>query len=390
MFFLDMAYGIPEDTRYLARVWVRPHLRGEGIGRALIRCAELFAADSGATRLFAACVPTTAPCAACLRSSGGVTRCASITVARVRRCCFGFAPTANRREAPGRCPPPLGSSRRTQRRAVRALPHAARSLRDSPGEMSTRTRPLHRDVRRAFKVAYEAYVLNGILKPRRVQRHLFFWARFVLRKQRPTIIGITGSVGKSTATQRVAAVLTHPDAKAVIGKVRRTTNNMNNHDGLPLVVLGFDDFIKGPLNIVWLLLRLPFRALRLALSRGYPRLLVLEYGSDRVGYIDRMVELAPPAIAIITAIGPAHLEGMGSMDGVVQEKASLLRGHPAPRLVILGEDHDWIESLAACARSPLVRIPGRGINWRSASPSRCVRTWACPPRSRKGRTNAGT
>ena len=57
MFFFDMAYGIPQDTRYLARVWVRPHLRGEGIGRALIRCAESFAGDSGATRLFAACVP---------------------------------------------------------------------------------------------------------------------------------------------------------------------------------------------------------------------------------------------------------------------------------------------------------------------------------------------
>ena len=182
----------------------------------------------------------------------------------------------------------------------------------------------------------------------------------------------------------MAAVLTHPDAEAVIGKARRTTNNMNNHDGLPLVVLGFDDFIKGPLNIVWLLLRLPFRALRLALSGSYPRPLVLEYGSDRSGYIDRMVELAPPAIAIITAIGPAHLEGMGSMDGVVQEKASLLRGHPAPRLVILGEDHDWIEPLAACARSPLVRVPAAESNWRSASPSRCVRTWACPPRSRNG------
>ena len=50
-------------------------------------------------------------------------------------------------------------------------------------------------------------------------------------------IGITGSVGKSTTTEVVSAMLMHPDAEAVIGKLGRTVRNMNNHDGLPLVVL---------------------------------------------------------------------------------------------------------------------------------------------------------
>jgi len=215
--------------------------------------------------------------------------------------------------------------------------------------------------RRKFTVAYDAYVVNGIVDPRRIQRHLFFWARFTLRKKKPLIIGITGSVGKSTTAEIVSAVLMHPDAEAVAGKVGRTVNNMNNHDGLPLVVLGFTDFVNGPLCNFWLMIRLPFRALRLAFSHGYPKVLVLEYGSDRSGYLDRMVELAPPDIAIITAIAPAHLDGMRSMHGVVHEKASLLRGAQPPRLSILGEDHDYIEQLAACARSPLVRVPGRGI-----------------------------
>ena len=215
--------------------------------------------------------------------------------------------------------------------------------------------------REKASLAYDAYVLNGVVEPRRVQRHLFFWARLVLRKKKPLIIGITGSVGKSTTTEIVSAVLKHPAAEAVIGKVGNTINNMNNHDGLPLVVLGFHDFVKGPIGNLLLLLRLPLRALRLVLSRRFPKVLVLEYGTDRSGYLERMVELAPPDIAIITAIGPAHLEGMGSMDGVVHEKAALLRGRTAPRLVILGEDHDYIEQLAACARSPVVRLHGRGI-----------------------------
>jgi len=216
--------------------------------------------------------------------------------------------------------------------------------------------------RKKASVAYDAYVLNGIVEPRRVQRHLFFWARFVLRKKKPMIIGITGSVGKSTATEVVSAVLMQPAAEAVIGKVGKTFNNMNNHDGLPLVVLGFQDFVKGPVSNLLLMLRLPVRALRLVLSQRFPKVLVLEYGTDRSGYLERMVDLAPPDIAIITAIGPAHLEGMGSMEGIVREKASLLRGPRPPRLAILGEDHEYIEQLAACARSPVVRLPGRGVD----------------------------
>ena len=226
--------------------------------------------------------------------------------------------------------------------------------------MSFHVKQLLAECRRKAGVAYDAYILHGIVDPRRVQRHLFFWARYVLRKKKPLIIGITGSVGKSTTTEVVSAVLMQPAAEAVIGRVGKTFNNMNNHDGLPLVVLGFRDFVKGPLRNLWLMLRLPFRAFRLAFSKQYPKVLVLEYGSDRSGYLDRMVELAPPDIAIITAIGPAHVEGMGSMEGIVHEKASLLRGARPPRLAILGEDHNYTEQLAACARSPVVRLPGRG------------------------------
>ena len=57
MFFFDMEYPIPVGTLYCSRVWVCPDVRGQGIARALMLAAESFAADSGATHLFAACVP---------------------------------------------------------------------------------------------------------------------------------------------------------------------------------------------------------------------------------------------------------------------------------------------------------------------------------------------
>jgi GNAT superfamily N-acetyltransferase len=57
MFFFDLEYPIPAKTLYLSRVWVCPDVRGQGVGRALLLSAESFAAGSGATDLFAACVP---------------------------------------------------------------------------------------------------------------------------------------------------------------------------------------------------------------------------------------------------------------------------------------------------------------------------------------------
>lgn len=57
MFFLDLEYPIPVGTHYLSQVWVSPEARGEGIGHALLLSAESFAASSGATQIFAGCVP---------------------------------------------------------------------------------------------------------------------------------------------------------------------------------------------------------------------------------------------------------------------------------------------------------------------------------------------
>lgn len=221
---------------------------------------------------------------------------------------------------------------------------------------------LFNEARRKARVGYEAYVVDGICSHRVLLPYLFFCARIILKLKRPKIIGITGSVGKSTMTEVLCSALTHPDARALIGRVGKTTNNLNNYDGLPLVVLRFQKWYKTPLEIAWLMLRLPFRTLRLAVWPNYPKVLVLEFGTDRSGYLKPLVRLAPPDIAIITAIGPAHLQGMGSMQGVVREKAALLEGEPPPRLAIFGEDHPYIEQLEKFARSASVRVPGRGVD----------------------------
>ncbi len=361
--FLDMECPLPPRTLYLSRVWVHPELRGRGVGRSLLQFAAAYGAAAGAEQLLSACVPHNGPMKRLFPDLGWTYHQRVDYLRCGPALCFCLRPESSR---PKRAFSVQEAARRLTESAAPATRFNGGRTPTGPVSAETRIRDfttrLLNEVRRKASVGYEAYILDGVVGPRVMHSQLFFWSRFILKKKKPLVIGITGSVGKSTTTEIVSAVLMHPAAEAVVGKIGRTFNNMNNYDGLPLVVLGFRDWYKTPLEKIWLTVRLPFRALRLALSRHYPRVLVLEYGTDRTGYLQPLVDLAPPEIAIITAIGPAHLQGMGSIEGIVREKATLLRGIPPPRLVILGEEHDYIDRLEACATSPVVRVRGRGVH----------------------------
>jgi hypothetical protein len=122
--------------------------------------------------------------------------------------------------------------------------------------------------------------VSAILLPYRLfVGYLSFWARLVLRARRPLIIGITGSVGKSTTTQMLADVLMHPAATPRLGLVGSTCHNMNNDIGVPLTVLRYDRWITDDVGRFLMIWSLPFRAARLAIAPTYPRILILEYGA---------------------------------------------------------------------------------------------------------------
>ena len=98
--------------------------------------------------------------------------------------------------------------------------------------------------------------------------YLAFWARRVLRAHNPRVVGITGSVGKTTTKEMIAAALMHPDALAIVGRVWKTPGNMNNNVGLPLTVLGYEGWAESAVGWLTLLASVPFRALRLVRSLG--------------------------------------------------------------------------------------------------------------------------
>ena len=127
-----------------------------------------------------------------------------------------------------------------------------------------------------------------------------------------TVVGITGSNGKTTLKELTAACL------ARVGRTLATEGNLNNDIGVPLMLS------------------------RIEQDHDYA---VIEMGASRAGEIAYLAALARPELVALTNAGPAHLEGFGSLDGVSRAKGELLRVRPRPRAAVLNADDryfaDW-------------------------------------------------
>ncbi len=111
------------------------------------------------------------------------------------------------------------------------------------------------------------------------------------RQFRGKVVVVTGSNGKSTTKEMVAAIL------SVRWRTARNPGNFNNLLGLPLSILGMPDDTEA---------------------------LVLEAGMSRPGEIGRLTEIAVPDVGLITCVAPAHLEALGDVEAVARAKGELL------------------------------------------------------------------
>ena len=148
-------------------------------------------------------------------------------------------------------------------------------------------------------------------------------AGFWRRQLKIRVVGITGSVGKSTTKELVAEVL---------GRRFRTLKNLgnlNNEIGLPLTLL--------------------------RLSRGHERA-VLEMGFYVPGEIKMLCELALPQIGVVTNVGTVHAERAGSQEAIAQGKAELVEAlPPAPTgIAILNYDDPWVRQMASKTRAKIL------------------------------------
>jgi len=165
-----------------------------------------------------------------------------------------------------------------------------------------------------------------------LQKILASFARATIKKYKPTVIGVTGSVGKTSTRDAIFDVL--KSAK----RVRVSAHNFNNEIGLPLTILGLT--YQGRSFAVWgFLLAKAWCDLKFSHTQ-YPEILILEYGIDRPGDMDHLLSIARPDIAVVTAIGevPAHIEFFKDADALVAEKAKIVQALSIDGYAILNHD----------------------------------------------------
>ena len=165
------------------------------------------------------------------------------------------------------------------------------------------------------------------------------FAKRIIKRFRPMVIGITGSVGKSSTKEAVYLVL-----KQFQPAIRKTPSNFNNQIGLPLSIIGID-FLPG--YNLWLWLKVFMLAVwRLLFSNNYPKILVLEYGIDRPGDMDQLVAIAKPDLAVLTDIGWSHLQFFADQNELANEKAKLLGSLSHAGTAIINNDNPLVVSKA--------------------------------------------
>ncbi len=150
----------------------------------------------------------------------------------------------------------------------------------------------------------------------RINKLLAYFARKIIAKYHPLVIGITGSVGKTSTRHAIAAALS---AKY---SLREPEKNFNNEIGIPLTVIGARGLDEGGGKLGWL--RIFAHAIAAAyLPQTYPKVLVLEYGIDHPGDMDVLLNIVKPQIAVLTTIGASHKEFFTSEEAIAFEKGKM-------------------------------------------------------------------
>ncbi len=150
-----------------------------------------------------------------------------------------------------------------------------------------------------------------------IQHQLKILAKIILAKYQPKIIGITGSVGKTSAREAVYAVL------SPYFSVRRSAKNYNNEIGVPLTII--DDKLESRKSFInWLKIFSKAAQLIIKKDKNYPKILILEMGVDRPGDMDYLNSIVKCDIGVITMIGPVHIEFFNSVKRIKKEKSKLI------------------------------------------------------------------
>ena len=146
-------------------------------------------------------------------------------------------------------------------------------------------------------------------------------ARYYRQKLNTTIIGITGSNGKTTTKEMTYHLLSH------FGPTAKSQKSFNNFIGVPVTIFEIEN---------------------------RHRYGVLEMGTNAPGEIRRLSEIGAPDVAVIVNISKTHLEGLKSIEGVAQAKAEILENLSKGGVFVYNADNPWCAKIARCFKGKTV------------------------------------
>lgn len=164
-------------------------------------------------------------------------------------------------------------------------------------------------------------------------------AKIVLKRHRPKIVAITGSVGKTSTKDAAAAAL------SAFRSVRQSYKSFNSDLGIPLTILDLPNGWNNP--FVWT--KNIFLGLWTALfSREYPEWLILEVGAEKPGDVERPARWIKPDVVILTRLSkvPVHVEFFASPEEVWREKRFLVEALKPQGLLVYNQDDEDVVSMA--------------------------------------------
>lgn len=158
----------------------------------------------------------------------------------------------------------------------------------------------------------EAVCSGAIIRVKDTKKALADLARFYLQKFSVPVIALTGSVGKTTTKDMVAAALGEKY------RVLKTQGNFNNDIGLPLTIFNLDKEHE---------------------------IVVLEMGMNHFGEIHHLVSIARPQKAIITNVGMSHIENLGSREGILKSKLEITDYFGKDNILFSNADDDMLGTI---------------------------------------------
>lgn len=163
-------------------------------------------------------------------------------------------------------------------------------------------------------------------------------AKKIIKKYQPKIVGITGSIGKTSSKEAVFSVL------STQFKARRNIKNYNNEIGVPLTIIGVES--GGRSFLKWSAAFGRAVSLLIVRDENYPEVLVLEMGADKPGDIEYLVSQFPCDVGVITKIGPTHLEQFKTVEGVVREKQKIITSLEKSGVAVINADDPFVSPLS--------------------------------------------